>query len=180
MAKASNNEFPSVLFEDRSTDPSTPSASTARLFVKDDSGAGLYLIDDAGTVTGPFVDASSAPDTDTQRKVYAVGFYGDLETGTGVNRIPMIQAGTIEAVRVMVNTAPTGADAIFDVNKNGTTIYTTQGNRPTITAAGTDSGAGSAPDVTSVAAGDYLTVDVDQIGSTVAGADGVLIIEVSV
>ena len=60
MAKASNNEFPSVLFTDGTADPSTPSANTARLFVKDDSGAGLYLIDDAGAVTGPFVDASGA------------------------------------------------------------------------------------------------------------------------
>lgn len=60
MAKASNNEFPSVLFTDGTADPSTPSANTARIFVKDDSGAGLYLIDDAGTVTGPFVDASAA------------------------------------------------------------------------------------------------------------------------
>lgn len=59
MAKASNNEFPSVLFTDGSSDPSTPSANTARVYVKDDSGAGLYLIDDAGSVTGPFVDNSS-------------------------------------------------------------------------------------------------------------------------
>jgi hypothetical protein len=33
-----------------------------------------------------------------------------------------------------------------------------------------------APDVTSWAAGDYLTVDIDQIGSTVAGANLVVVV----
>jgi len=39
---------------------------------------------------------------------------------------------TIRAVRASVNTAPTGAAIRVDVNKNGTTIFTTQGNRPNI------------------------------------------------
>ena len=65
--------------------------------------------------------------------------------------------------------APTGADIIVDVNKNGTTIYSTQANRPTVPAT-TNGGAISAtPNVTSFAVGDYLTVDIDQIGSTIAG-----------
>jgi hypothetical protein len=35
----------------------------------------------------------------------------------------------------------------------------------------------STPDITSVAANDYLTVDIDQIGSTIAGADATLTVE---
>lgn len=78
---------------------------------------------------------------------------------------------TIRAIRATVGAAPTGASLIVDVNKNGTTVFTTQANRPTIAAAGNTSGKVTNMDVTSIADGDYLTVDVDQVGSTVAGAD---------
>lgn len=81
-------------------------------------------------------------------------------------------AATIVGVSMAVNTAPTGAAIIADVNKNGTTIFTTQANRPTI-AAGAFATAAEVTNmnVTSIAAGDYLTVDIDQVGSTVSGAD---------
>ena len=73
-------------------------------------------------------------------------------------------------------TAPTGASIVVDVNKNGTTIFTTQANRPTVAAAGNVSGQ-AVPDVTSLAVGDYLTVDIDQVGSTIAGADLVVVLK---
>lgn len=78
--------------------------------------------------------------------------------------------GEIVGVTAAVLTAPTGATLIVDVNKGGTTIFTTQGNRPTIAISGTST-AVKTPDVTSFSAGDVFTVDVDQIGSSVAGAD---------
>lgn len=77
---------------------------------------------------------------------------------------------TIHGAWVAAGTAPAGASLIVDVNKNGTTIFTTQANRPTI-AAGSNGGTLATPDVTSLADGDYLTVDIDQIGSGTAGAD---------
>lgn len=96
---------------------------------------------------------------------------GVLTVVAGVSRVP-IHGGTFTIIGVyaMVNTAPTGASVLIDVNKNGTTIFTTQSNRPTI-AVSTNGDASGTPDVTSVTTGDYLTVDVDQIGSTVAGSD---------
>ena len=96
---------------------------------------------------------------------------GTLATTTGTQRLPVDGTYTIVGTRLMVGTAPTGADIIVDINKNGTTIYTTQGNRPTITASANAGGPGATPDITSLAAGDYLTVDIDQIGSSVAGSD---------
>lgn len=95
---------------------------------------------------------------------------GTLAVGVGGHRYYFNRAVTVTNVRASVGTVPTGAAVIVDVNKNGTTIFTTQGNRPTI-AVSTNTDATSAPDVTAFAAGDYMTVDVDQIGSTVAGAD---------
>jgi hypothetical protein len=96
---------------------------------------------------------------------------GTLTTGT--DKAPTIVAPcalTITKVKLVVKTAPTGAAIIVDVNKNGTTIFTTQGNRPQI-AIGATTGDSGTPDVTALAEGDKLTIDIDQIGSTIAGAD---------
>jgi len=92
---------------------------------------------------------------------------------TGTDKAPTLVAPcalTIVKVKVVVKTAPTGATLIVDVNKAGTTIFTTQGNRPEIAIGETQDDSGT-PDVTSLAEGDKLTVDIDQVGSTVAGAD---------
>lgn len=79
-------------------------------------------------------------------------------------------ACTLVGYRLRVDTAPTGATLIVDVNKNGTTMFTTQGARPTVAISGND-GTTTLPDVVAVAAGDRITFDIDQIGSGTAGAD---------
>lgn len=101
---------------------------------------------------------------------------GALTVKTGVSRYP-IKGGTWEVVSVaaMINTAPTGAAVIVDVNKNGTSIFGTQANRPTI-AVSTNSATVGAFTATTLTDGDYLTVDIDQIGSTVAGSDLTVVI----
>ncbi len=76
---------------------------------------------------------------------------------------------TIVAVRVAVGTVPTGATVIIDVNIDGTTIYTTQGNRPVISSL--NSVKSTNYDVTTIADGHFFTVDVDQVGSSIIGAD---------
>lgn len=78
---------------------------------------------------------------------------------------------TIKAVRASVGTAPTGASIIVDVNVNGTTIFSTQGNRPTIAAAATTSGKVTNMNTTSISDGSYFTVDIDAVGSGTPGAD---------
>lgn len=95
---------------------------------------------------------------------------GDLEVAAGGHRLPITQALTITGVRATAGTAPTGAAAIIDVNINGTTAFTTQANRPTI-GDGTNESDIEVPDVTALASGDYLTIDIDQIGSGDPGTD---------
>lgn len=56
MPKASDNEFPSVLFDEQASDPATPGAGLWRAFFK---SGGLFVIDDTGAVTGPFGAGSS-------------------------------------------------------------------------------------------------------------------------
>ena len=97
---------------------------------------------------------------------------GTLTTGTSVAPL-LIATGTLTISKVYVNckTAPTGASILVDINKNGTSIWnTTQANRAAITA-GNTSGTQTSFDTTSLTEGDVLTVDIDQVGSSVAGAD---------
>lgn len=103
---------------------------------------------------------------------------GVLVAEAGTRRLYFDEAFEVDTVYAHVQTtAPTGASVIVDVHKNGTTLFTTQGNRPEIAAAAWRDTTGNTPDVTSIAAGDYLTLDVDQIGSTDAGEDLVVTIK---
>jgi hypothetical protein len=103
---------------------------------------------------------------------------GALTTMTGQSRQYFESTHTITNVRASVGTAPTGSSIICDVLKNGTTIYTTQSNRPAI-AVSTNTITANNPDITSLSAGDYLTVNVAQVGSTIAGADLTVTVTVS-
>lgn len=100
-----------------------------------------------------------------------------VETNAGAP-IYFPETATIQKISAYVRTAPTGASLIIDVNKNGTTIFTTQSNRPTITS-GSNEDASAIPDVTSIAAGDVLEIDVDQIGSGDPGEDLVITIQIT-
>lgn len=99
-----------------------------------------------------------------------------LTTGTAkiTFRMPMtmtsLNAG-VNGIHLGVTTAPTGAALIVDVKKNGTTIFST---KPQIDAGSTTSVGSATPPVltaaTSFAIDDVITIDITQIGSTIAGA----------
>ncbi|MEX0748739.1 MAG: hypothetical protein WD467_03520 [Candidatus Saccharimonadales bacterium] len=95
---------------------------------------------------------------------------GTLSVASGRGRYRFPYTATILGVSAAVDTAPVGSGITIDVNKNGTTIYTTQGNRPSVSD-GTNDAAETTPDVTAVASGDHLTVDIDTVGSSTPGAD---------
>lgn len=104
---------------------------------------------------------------------------GTLTTGTNFGpRYVAPQALTIVKCWLIARTAPTGAAILIDINKNGSTIWSTQANRATIAAAAT-TGNTTTFNTTALAAGDYLDLDIDQIGSTVAGVDLTVVIETS-
>lgn len=113
-------------------------------------------------------------------KVLPYSYLGTLSVTTGPFRLynDTGTAWTIAGVRASVGTAPAGASVIIDVNKNGTTIFTTQANRPTIAAATNTSGNVTNMDITTVATGEYLTIDIDQIGTTTIGSDLTVQVEV--
>ena len=162
-------------------------------FIPGSGGGGGHTIAEEGTpltaratlnFVGAAVTATDDPgndQTDVTIVVYQIlpySYTGTLTVQTGTFRLYVERASTIVSVRASVGTAPTGAAILVDVNKNGTTIFTTQSNRPSI-AVSTNTATAAAINVTSLAAGDYLTVDIDQIGSTVAGANLTVVVEVS-
>jgi hypothetical protein len=63
--------------------------------------------------------------------------------------------------------APTGADLIVDIKKNGTTIFST---KPKILAGATIGGKNMVLSTTDLGIGSEITVSVDQVGSTFAGS----------
>jgi hypothetical protein len=102
-------------------------------------------------------------------------------TGTptvGTNKAPLLhemwENGTIIEVRVVCKTAPTGANVIIDVNVDGVSIWDAA-NRVKVLA-GANAGNTGTINNPVVAKGSILTIDVDQIGSSVAGSDFTVIV----
>lgn len=94
----------------------------------------------------------------------------DLATGTSKGYIRLPFAMTLTSVRASVLTAPTGSGITVDINESGTTILST---KLTIDATEKTSQTAATPAVisdSSLADDAEITVDIDAVGSTVAGA----------
>jgi hypothetical protein len=93
-----------------------------------------------------------------------------LTTGTAKLTFRMPHAMTLTAVRASVGTAPTGSTLVVDINEGGASIL---GTKLSIDATEkTSTTAASAATITDAALADdaEITIDIDQIGSTIAGA----------
>jgi hypothetical protein len=134
----------------------TGNTETRIALTYDDAGAKINAVVDAFPVFVPFF------------------IPGTLVVGAGATRIynPSGRTVTLKKIQFHAITAPTGSAATLDFNISGTTVFTTQGNRPSASAASNVSSVGT-PDTAAAAWADtqYITVDVDAVGSTVAGAD---------
>lgn len=94
-----------------------------------------------------------------------------ITSGTGKVTFRMPYAFTLTEVRASVTTAPTGADLIIDINEGGSTIMTT--NKLSIDAgekSSTTATTAATLTDTSLADDAEITIDFDQVGSTIAGA----------
>lgn len=94
----------------------------------------------------------------------------DLATGTAQLTFRMPFGMTLTGVRASVATAPTGATITVDVNESGTSVLST---KVTIDAGEKTSTTAATPPVISdsaLADDAEITIDIDQVGSTVAGA----------
>lgn len=133
------------------------------------NSAALALV--SGTNTGD--QDLSALQTDSKSEVISIAL-SDLSTAltTGTNKayFRMPWAGTLTAVKASVLTAPTGSTLVVDVNEAGTSVLST---KLSIDISEKTSATAATPAVISdsaLASDAEITFDIDQIGSTIAGA----------
>jgi hypothetical protein len=144
-----------------------PPLYNAAWFVQNVKGYGTAVTPVRGFVTGESSDAYFDTHVAAMRHMDKTTYPGVLTTSTGGLRVTndTIADANIGKITASVGTAPTGADIVIAVLKNGISITTSF----TI-AAGASSGTAVLSDV-SLAPGDYLTFNVTQVGSTVAGSN---------
>lgn len=184
-----------VLPEKAAASVATPATGYVSIFVdsadgdpkmKDDAGAVTSLVGTAGAAgqgvptggtVGQVLRKVSGTDYDTAwaDATIPIGIACSdestaLTTGNGKATFRMPFAMTLTAVRASVTTAPTGAVLTVDINESGTTILST---KLTIDAGEKTSTTAATPAVisdTALADDAEITIDIDQIGSTIAGA----------
>lgn len=176
---ASTTTYVSVALADGSLNFSTSStnfnnfASYARVEVVVTDGSGVTgVTDHRGGPRGVHGGSGSGSGGGIQCIAIAVGDETTaLTTGAAKVTFRMPYAFTLSAVRASVTTAPTGANLIVDINEGGSTLMTT--NKLSIDATErTSTTAATPPGLTDTALADdaEITIDIDQVGSTVAGA----------
>lgn len=138
----------------------------------------LYFTSDVSNL--PYVYTGSAWEGFI-REIARFSIQGNLTTGTDL--VPAMifpRACTVTKVSARVGTATSGADLQLSLNKNATatsSIFTTD---PFTISAGSNTSSTTGLNTTNAAlsADDYLTFDIDQVGSTTAGADLSVVVEV--
>jgi hypothetical protein len=93
-----------------------------------------------------------------------------LTTGTAKVTFRMPFAFTLSAVRASVTTAPTGAALVVDINEGGASILSTKLSIDATEKTSTTAATPAVISDTALADDAEITIDIDQIGSTVAGA----------
>lgn len=131
------------------------------------------------TSSSPVSDSGTSSLLEADEKTIVLMAQGTLSVTTKVSNFNFAcpWPGTIKRARLYVDTAPTGQALICDFLLNGTTIWTTSGNRVQI-AASANSGTQTTFNTTAFNAGDVFTFNIAQVGSGTPGAN--LVMELTV
>ena len=145
--------------------PSSPSSgdmwvdsSTLQLFVYYNDGSSAQWVELGSQGAAPAVGIP---------KTYA--YSGELEVHTGAKRFYSPGSYTLSSADIHLGTAAAGSSVNLTINKNGSSAGTL-----TIAAGSTSSLSNSLS--VSLSQGDYLTIDITQVGSSTAGSDLYLLI----
>ena len=133
-------------------------------------GLGGAAVLNVGTTAGTVAAGDDARITAVEIGLACSDETTDLTTGAGKVTFRLPHAMTLTAVRASVTTAPTGSTLVVDINENGTSILST---KLSIDAGEKTSTTAAVPAVisdSSLADDAEITIDIDQIGATVAGA----------
>lgn len=137
-----------------------------------------------GFTTGQPIFATSADHTETKsasatalalrpQEVFIFALSDEttaLTTGVGKLTVRWPYAFTVTAVRSSVTTAPTGSTLIVDINESGTTILSTKLSIDASEKTSTTAATAAVISDTAIADAAEVTFDIDQVGSTIAGA----------
>lgn len=93
----------------------------------------------------------------------------NLTTGTGKLTFRMPYAMTLTGVRASVKTAPTGSTVIVDINEEGVSVISTKLSIDATEKTSTTAASAAVISDSAIADDAEITVDIDQIGSTIAG-----------
>jgi hypothetical protein len=93
-----------------------------------------------------------------------------LTTGAGKATFRLPYAMTLTAVRASVTTAPTGSTLVVDVNEGGTSVLSTKLSIDATEKTSTTAATAAVISDSALADDAEITVDIDQIGATIAGA----------
>lgn len=136
--------------------PTTPTLRQGDVYYNS-TDSQLYVYSGATWSAVSAASSSAAPIVST----FSAG--GDLVVRTGTYRLYVDRTATLTKVRASVGTAPTGSAAIIAYKVNGTKIASVTIAAGSYTTLSTTS--------LSITSGDYFTIDVEQVGSTIPGAD---------
>lgn len=136
----------------------------------------IGITPDGGTAETVLPD-QEVGDAEVYKETLVFTVAGVVAAGAGNLRFYVDDNSTIEQVRASLGTAPEGGSLVVDVNVNGTSIFSAIAAQPTVLV-GENTGV-AIPDVTTdLTEGDYLTLDIDQTGTTTPGSDLVVQIRV--
>jgi hypothetical protein len=82
----------------------------------------------------------------------------------------MPYAMTLTAVRASVKTAPTGSTLVVDINEGGTSVLSTKLSIDATEKTSTTAATAAVISDSALADDAEITIDIDQIGATIAGA----------
>jgi hypothetical protein len=123
----------------------------------------LSPIDAGDAATKAYVDTNSGANI---TQVVALTHTGELSAYTGVKRWYAPKNITISKIKARVDTAPTGAGVVVQINKTSLGVTT---NQQLTIADGTTLISDTSPTISSMLEDDYLTVDIVSVGTTTAG-----------
>lgn len=148
--------------------------STAWDFITPTEGMAIYVADENAPFVydgAAFVGLGGAASGGTFEQTIACSDETTaLTTGTAKVTFRMPAAVTLTAVRASVTTAPTGSVLTVDINEGGASILST---KLTIDVSEKTSATAATPAVisdTALADDAEITIDIDTVGSTIAGA----------
>jgi hypothetical protein len=129
-------------------------------------------------VGNSFTITNTSPNQNLYSGSESFGISGVLSARTGKLKLynDSGRTRTITSIRASVDSSPGGGPITIDVNKNGTTLYTTQGNRCSI-AAGAFTSKSTNMNISSWEDSSYLTLDIDLVGVSIAGSDLIATVE---